>query len=231
MIYDWPSVLSISDRTDPRLQFNTRSGGMALNGVEQVLSPLSERWTWQIQVPVWNAVQGRALRSFVTKMQGRFNFARIGICDQFRIPPGAWGRDSRLDWPHGVPHSDGAYFSDGAGYALSQLVVNTVGNATINGGSITVPAAPLMGQMSDGLFISIDGFLYVITGWSVSGANYVLQISPRLRAAVPSGSQVLFSGNSVWQFASDGEGALPLQIGRFGVTTINLIEPYGRTIA
>lgn len=231
MIYDWPSALHISDRTDPRLQFNTRSGGVALNGVEQVLSPLSERWTWQIQVPVWNAVQGRALRALLAKLQGRFNFVRIGLCDQFRITPTQIGRDGRAQWPRGVPHSDGAYFSDGAGYALSHVTVNTVGNAAINAGSITVPAEPFDGLMAEGLHFSIDGFLYVVTGWELVGDNYVLEFAPRLRAAVPDGSQVKFAAEAVWQLASDGEGALPLQIGRFGVTTINLIEPYGRTIA
>src|SRR5688572_28020353 len=119
-IIEWPGNLRISDRTDPQLRFNTRSGGMSLSGVEQIVSPLSSVWVWRAAVPIFNKGQARALRVVKSTIKGAYNYLKIRVCDQFRI-----SRDEVGAYYGGgdeVPYGDGVLHSDGSGFALAQPV-------------------------------------------------------------------------------------------------------------
>lgn len=217
--------MRMSDKTDPQLIFNTRSGGPGIDGAEQILSPLSERWRFRAVFPVINATAARTIRRAKAKAQGRFNYIRLRICDQYRISR----RDIQAIPPvgDGVPHSDGAYFSDGTGYALAQPRAPITAVAAANASEISVRASDFAGAMVAGVFFSINYKLYLVEDWELVGDSYVLQISPPLRAAVTPDDEADFDAVCDWRLESDNEGELTLRAGRFGEVTLNLLEPIG----
>lgn len=252
-VFDWPGNLKISDRSDPMLVPMTRSGGMALNGDEQIISPLSARWEWSITVPIRTKDQARALRAILAQAKGRFNYLRVRVCDMYRISRREMGASP---FTGEVPHSDMTYFSDGSGYQLSggsAEIASTIAGQT----SFTVDPGF---EISSGTFFSIDDWLYVITdvddadispadGWvletgswvdtgywlegldwaeypPLSTTNRTIHFEPPIRES--GGEEMLFNATAIWRLASDREGQLPLTIGKFGTVTINFVEPVGR---
>lgn len=222
--------LPMSDRTDPQLSFNTRSPGMAIDGSEQIISPLSERWTFSAVFPILDATAARTIRIVKSRLKGRFNYLLLRICDQYRITRKDVGFSVGDDGP-GTPHSDGAYFSDGTGYQTSpQPSAPIMAVAAANATQVIVSAAPFNGKMSAGVFFDINYYLYQIDGWELSsdGLTYTLDISPPLRAAVSTADMANFDAKCLWRLETDSEGRLDLQIGKFGFVTLNLVEPIGR---
>lgn len=224
-IIEWPGNLAISDRTDPQLVFNTRSGGVAMDGSEQILSALSSAWKWRIVVPVVRGDQAMAIRVVKSKLKGRFNYLRINVCDQYRISRkniGAWNPDGD------VPHFDGARFSDSTGYSLAQPRSNVTSDAGAGSETLIIDSAPLGDYMTAGVFFSLSDWLYQIDGWTYDGSHYALSISPPLRQNAVAGQEVDFNSRSIWRVDSDDYAPLDLQGGRFGAVELNLVEPVNR---
>lgn len=213
----------ISDRTDPRLVPNTRSGGIALNGVEQVISPLSSVWKWTAHLPIHNAATARSWRSTRAQLEGRWNYLRMRICDRYRISR----RDVGATDPGPVPYSDGAFHSDGTGFKLAQPNAPILSAALAGATQIVISAPEFGGAMSAGLFFSINDRLYIVTDWEQDGDEYAVTFKPGLRAAVDEGDTADFDAKAIWRLETDDEGRMDLRVGRFGSVQINLVEPLG----
>jgi len=223
-IIEFPANLTITDRTDPQLGFNTRSPGVAIDGSEQVISPLSELWRYRVIIPIITKDQARSLRVIKSALKGRFNYLLLRLCDQYRISR----KDIGLPPDGTVMHSDGSTFSDGSGYRLAEPSPPLVEDAAENAVTITVRASDFEGYMTSGVFFSIDYWLYQVDDWELDGANYILQISPPLRGAVAAGTEADFSALSIWRLDADASGNLDLNIGKFGFAELALVEPVGR---
>ncbi len=228
-----PSIIDlaqpISDRTDPLLVPNTRSGGVALNGMEQVISPLTSIWKWRIILPINTVGRARAWRAVNAKLKGRFNYLRARVCDQYRIGRRSIGASYPGD---SVPHSDGAFFSDGTGYALAQPTSAVQVAAARGATSVRVLASDFAGAMTAGVFFSINDYLYVVTDWELAGTTeeYIdVTFEPPLRAAIDVDDTVDFDAKSIWVLDTDEMGRMPLRLGRFGEVELNLTEALGRS--
>lgn len=219
-------TLPVSDRTDPQLEFNNRSGGVGLDGVEQILSPLSERWRYQAVIPIHREAQARAIRSVKSRLKGRLNFLLVRLCDQYRLTKRDLGDLSDNVTP--IPFSDGALFSDGSGFAPTTANALVTVGAGENSETLTIRASDMGGAIVSGVFFSVNYWLHQIDDWVVDGSNYVLTISPPLRQLVTAGTLINLDAESLWQLADDDQGRLDLQIGRFGAVTLALVEPIGR---
>lgn len=224
-IIEFPANLKITDRTDPELEFNTRSGGVGIDGTEQILSPLSERWRFVAIVPIFNVGQARSIRVIKSRLKGRFNYLLLRLCDPYRISRkdvGAWAENDA------VPHSDGALFSDDSGYALSQPISPIMAPAAANTSLVSVRASDFAGAMSSGVFFSINYWLYHVDNWDLVDDNYVLQISPPLQQNITTADEADFSAPCIWRLDADNIGTLDLKMGKFGSVILNLVEPVGR---
>lgn len=219
-IVDFPGGLAFGDRVDPQLVANTRTGGVSINGFEQIVSPLSQRWEWTVSIPVHRAHKARGLRAFMAKMKGRFNYARIRMCDQYRMNRREMGAVPGFVRGRSVPHSDGAYFSDGSGYEMAH-------------GTTPLSTPPVRGQTKisadtnflviPGVFFSINQWLYVVTDVDDDGA---ISFQPPLRE--DGGEEIDWDATCLWQLATDRTGTMSLQQGRFGTAVLNFVEPVGR---
>jgi hypothetical protein len=225
-IIDFPSALKISDRSDPMLIQNTRSGGVGMDGGEQIMSPLSGRWEWRVAIPIRNEMQARQLRVLKSRMKGRFNYVRMSLCDQYRITL----KDVGGDYPEpGIPHDDDTLFSDDSGYqnsVTSPVQANAAANATV----ISIRASDLNGKMAEGVYFSINEWLYLVESFELDGTDYLVTFSPPLREAVVIGEEANFSGVALWSFVSDATGDIDMRIGRFGTAALNFVEPVGRRL-
>lgn len=225
-VIPFPSILKISDRSEPMVIQNTRSGGMGLDGAEQVLSPLSGRWEWRVAIPIRNKDQARQLRVLKSRMKGRFNYVRMTLCDQYRITLQQVGGA----YPEpGIPHSDDTLFDDDTGY-LNSVTSPVQDDASAGATSITIRASDLAGQMAEGVYFSINEWLYLVESFEEDGADYVVTFGPPLREDVLAGAEANFSGVSLWSFVSDTTGDIDMQIGRFGTVALNFVEPVGRRL-
>lgn len=223
-------TLPISDRSDPILVPNTRSGGVALNGVEQIVSPLTATWKWKIAFPINNIGRARSWRAIQAQLEGRFGYLRTRICDQYRIGRNAVGAWSALN---PIPHSDDAFFSDFSGYALAQPQSEVQASAGRGATSLRIMASDLNGAMSAGVFFSVNDWLYVATDWQLAGnaEEFIdIQFKPPLRTAVTAGDMVDFDAKAIWNADTDDAGRLQLRLGRFGEVELNLTEALGRSV-
>lgn len=225
-IIDLPPTLRISDRSDPHLSPLNRSGGMALNGVEQVIGTGAFRWVWRAVMLVRNAADARSWRMTKALLQGRLNYLRATVCDRYRL-----NRREIGAYPFtgpAIPYSDDETYSDGTGFALEQPGSELSASAAADATTVYIDAGSLGDYMSNGLFFSINDWLYQVTAWTVSGDDFALTFTPPLRDAASIGTEVLFSPRSLWVLASDDDGQVDLNNGRFGAVTLNLIEAIGR---
>lgn len=252
-IVNFPGGLIIGDRTDPQLVANTRSGGQSINGFEQIISPLSQRWEWTISIPVFQTHHMRGLRAFLARAQGRFNYVRIRVCDMYRPSR----REMGAIGTGPVPHSDDALFSDDTGYHLGTGTAPLPTNLAAGVTSLTIDPGFLV---QPGMLFSINEWLYVATdvddasndaeGWVLEGGEWdddgfwltgidwdyvsppetqrVVHFMPPLRAPAMAGDEMNFDPIVLWRLASDAEGSANLRAGKFGVVTLSFVEPVGR---
>lgn len=219
----------ISDRTDPILVPNTRSGGVSLNGMEQVISPLTAIWKWRVVLPINTARRARAWRTVSAQLDGRFNYLRARVCDQYRIGRSDVGA-SYVGTQ--VPHDDDTLFSDDTGYGLVQPSSLAQAPASRGATNVRVLASDFAGGMTAGVFFSINDYLYVVTDWaSPDDDDTVIDITfkPGLRSAIDEGDTVDFDAKSLWVLDADDVGKMPLRLGRFGEVELSLTEALGRS--
>lgn len=225
-IIDLPPNLRITDRGDPHLSPLNRSGGQAMNGEEQVIGTGAARWVWNATLLVRNAADARSWRQAKSLLEGRVNYLRTHVCDRYRL-----NRREIGAYPftgEALPHSDGSFYSDGSGHELEQPNTILTADAAEGATAISIAAPPLGSYMSNGLFFSIDDWLYQVVGWELEGLEFNLTIKPGLKAAAANLDQVLFDPRALWVVASDDEGQVSLSQGRFGAIQLSLIEAIGR---
>lgn len=212
--------MRMTDRTDPQIVPMTRSGGVALSGGKQILSPLVSRWQFSAEFPILDAAGARTMRVVKSKLMGQFNYLLLRVCDQYRITAQNVGAEIET-----VPHSDDAPFSDDSEYAVSQPSSPIMEAAGINSPTVVVRASDLAEAITAGVLVSINYRLYQIDNWSVDGSNYILEINPPLREAVTTDDEVNFDAKCIWRLVADDEGRTNLTVGKYGMVTLNLVEP------
>ena len=229
-IIEWPGNLVITDRGHPQLISNTRSGGRALSGSEQIVAPTVRIWNWKIQVEIFRADHLRALSVMLDSLDGRYGYLRINMCDTSRVTRRMMGAVP-YSGP-GVPHDDGAYFSDGAGYDLTNGVSNpaAAGNANDTTLAIDFGDVPMIG----GAPFSINGWLYRIqyiedpADLDAPGTIRTVRILPPLRSDVTPDDEIHWRADVIWRLTTDDQGQAFLRLGKFGTVTIDLTEPISR---
>lgn len=166
---------------------------------------------------------------YICKLGARLNggFRLINV----PIPTDWWGpfpRIGQVKAPYvtGIPHSDGALFSDGSGYSQATVSGEMVTGAAVNAGILHINAYGLNRPLRHSDWFSI---YHENKGWrayrywdvidapvSPDGA-YALAITPPLREATPAGARIEFARpRFVGRFPADF--TLPSTVEAFFVT-------------
>lgn len=170
-------------------------------------------------------------RGTIAALEGSTNDLIIGPFDHLRAPAPS-GLPPVIG---GIPHSDGAFFSDGAGYSQSTIRVRLAAALDLRATSATL-IVDAAGPIRKGMYFTIWAMeggvvlprMYIITKPPVANGNRVnIQFRPPLRTEAAAGSDVDFADPKLVMNLADPEsGELDLAYGRFGRPSISLEESW-----
>jgi len=216
----FPTVLS-ANVENWWLDARTKSGGETIDGREQVISSGLGRWRATVTIPLFERPRILAYRSWLIRMDGRSNLTSIGPCD-------CANGNTIAPLIGGIPYSDGAFHTDGAGFSQGgnpAFVIDpvAVGSTSIHidlGGTTLVPVT--------GSFVGLGGYLYVVTGFTVlPGEEGLITVLPKLRTALGENDPVEWChARAPMRLLTDDTGQFELTLGRFGTATIELVEVF-----
>lgn len=232
MIYpiEWPTVDGV--RFAPaqmtcELAFKSRSGGLTINGSEQVVGTRGERWEASMTLPAMSPPRVVAWQGFLAQMRGRVGSVLMPAFPVNRPPyvRDAFGRQITPDMFRGIPGVAGGRFAVRPGPG-AQIVV-TVSGAFAAGSTQIVLNLVSVGEIAVGHRFSIGPRLYSILSIARDGGRITVEIAPPLRKAVQDGDAAEFL-NPVCQmkFATDNEGVLQMDYARIARPTVNFVEAY-----
>lgn len=207
----------------------TRDGGAGLNGVTQIASPLTGLWEVSLVFEQVTNARARYYRALKMQAKGRYCWIRVPIFDPFiinrediGIPPGTLP----LHWDEGV------LWSDGSGWALSDIRTTTSGVTNLGAEEINLAiTGNLDSILGLGHYFSINDYLYMITsvGDLVSSKVRTYGIGPPLRETVAANSVVMVGRPTILcRLADDRSGSIRLRLGKYGQPTMDFIEVIDR---
>ncbi len=192
----------------------------ALSGFGQVVASDAGLWKATFaNIVVRSRQTVLAFRALGTLLEGRVNPVIVPLCRAWQpIVPGVEEADP-------VPHSDGAFFSDGTGYTTGTMSVQTTAAASV--GAVSIPIAlGWPAEIEAGQHFSIGDRLYRIRSvtWA-SDLAATLTFRPPLRDFVALGAYLEFDDPVCrMRLATDREMDLTLELHRFGQPTVNFVE-------
>lgn len=203
-----------------------RSAGDGVTGQGQVVMGVEPRWEARLDFAAFDREMVLMWRTFVDRMRGRVNVARLCVCDMYRPL-----------WKHiltpeqlaqlggnGLPHSDESYHNDDTGY---QQTLGLISNGAIQRGatSFITTTNAISAALRNGHFFSHNDWLYRVTGTIINGdGTTTFEFEPPMRRPVEAGSTLLLEAKVLVVFETDLEGRLPLDLGRFGNSSIRVQE-------
>lgn len=232
-IIDLPDSLKLSNQNF-WLFGESSSTGRGLNGREQMMFTENRTWSGRLDFSPAQADRILTHRGVGTFLNGRLNLLRVKVCNIGALR--YLGSDVDFYNSIGVsdaaiaagslPHSDGARYSDGSGYALpdtGEPVV--VGSHTTGATSIRLDGF-LGRHIRLYTRFSINDFLYEVMG-NVDGQ---VTFTPPLREAVADGTVAKVSYPTVLVRLEEDRGWKPFtQYGRLNsAMTVNVVEAFDR---
>lgn len=203
------------------IDYRTRSGGETIPGRQQVVSSGVARWMMSLTFPLYNRETILAFRAWLAMMEGRANYTRVGPCD-------CSNGNRLIPIVGGIPYSDKAKHSDGAGFSQGgvspSIAVGAAAGAVqivVNNGSTELPVVV-------GSFLGVGGYLYLIVGATPQeGETTLLDIRPKLRTAISEDAPVDWcDARGPFRLLNDDSGVFDLQLSRYGTATVDLVEFY-----
>lgn len=221
VVVDWPAALRPLDMTVPWLDHASTTGGRSFGGAERVIVR-DPRWRWSVSFRTRNSAELQIARATLYRISGRANRIIMPICDCGRTPGATGFRYSPLA---GVPHSDGAPFSDASLYRSEVYTGWMAAAAAVRATVLRVRPDYEPERIVSGQYITIHARLYAVTDVIADGADVLITITPPLRAAVGPDEAVRFDRPAgSWRLASDDTAKIALEALRFGTFSLELDE-------
>lgn len=230
-VWTWPKSVLAPRRAQPHLAERTLSGGASISGRTQVSATDAGIWTCSYDgFPVVTRDAVLTWRAIQAYLEGRLGEIDVPLFDyENAFAPYATG----LDWAAllvPVPHSDGAYFSDGSGYVVGEIEdIVTASSAALRATSVTVTVnyGPTLqpGMIFEITHTSKGPRWYVVT--SHEDDTGVMTFRPPLREAVGAGARMIFTNPKCrMRLAADSSMALALEMPRFGFPSVEFVESF-----
>lgn len=230
MTWVWPIDVLRPQTTNIHLAPRTLAGAASVSGRTQISATGAGIWAAEYAsvfiydrntVLCWRAVKGY--------LEGRLNVIDVPLYDyEMLYAPIA----TDLDWQAllaAVPHSDGAYFSDGSGYAIGEITdITASASAALRATSMTVTVTygPTLqpGMVFELTHATKGPRWYEVTGYdSTTG---ILTFMPPLREAIASGDRLKFTNPKCrMRLAQDDTMMLELRGGTpYGRPSVKFVE-------
>lgn len=225
-IIDLPCGLFGPLVSDWILNVRGRAANDGVTGTGQVIYGNQPRWEATLDLSGFGRDRVLAWRAIRAKMRGRVNILRVCVCDRWRPKYAEMGlsADDIALIGTGIPHSDGAFFSDDTGYDYTPSVTASV-TWVAGSESITVNTTPINDALKPGQWFSHDDWPYQVVGVSGTPTARTYTFEPPLRRAIPAGASITIGeATCLMAFQDDSQGRMPLQYGKHGTTQIQLLE-------
>lgn len=226
---EWPvAMLPRQAHFTPSVQ--SRTGGLSLNGSEQVVLSDAGRWQAKVVVALRGESSTLALRSFLAQMGGRAGTVLVPKWDMFR-PADINGR--ALSQVHGAGYDDGrpqdgrSWNFDLSGYGQDTSPVATLAEAAPSGSTQIAIVTDGSEGPRPGHYFGIGSRLYLVSQvWRETEAGPInVRFWPRLRAAAASGDVVILDRPvCLMRFSTDEVGGDMLNRRGSGQITFDFVE-------
>lgn len=199
----------------------TLSGPSAASGYTQVAA--SSAGIWKVtydQIPVLASQSVLCFRAISALLEGRLNAILLPIYRRYQPVP-----DESDDLYDPVPHSDGAFFSDGSGY-VGRVIDVQLSTAIVKGATSTSIAINVAGLIQPGQNFSIGERLHRLKSVVYTSETTAdIKFTPPARDAASVGDNLEFDDPVVRvRLASDSEMDLPLEYDRWAFPAVNFLE-------
>lgn len=223
----WSSLLipvEVMFRIKPMLV----TGPTSFSGKKQMVASDAGYWVGTMSdFPVVTTDQILEWRGIIADLQGGLEDIVISPFDHLRAPVHSGLPPVIAD----IPHSDGSFFSDEAGYSQSTIKVTLSAGLGLRATSAVLniqEAGPIKRGMYFSVYDGVRPSMYVITKPpEIEGNVANIRFLPPLRAPVAAGGEVDFADPKlVMNLASADSGELSLDMGRWGRPSIELQESW-----
>lgn len=216
----WPMDLLKPAGGRAKPAFATISGGRSLSGIEQVIANDAGFWTLTMHeltvtsedaLRVWNEIE--------LILGGRSGTVLVPVLTN-SIPYPVDGNGDPITAYAESAHSDGAYFSDGSGYAqdvISATTENSIAARAVTGqfrfsagGELKAGMYWGVGERAyriksiDSSFTDGSGTVYVVSFWppareAIAGGTALELLDPRFRARLATDSEMAFDADVLYR--------------------------------
>lgn len=202
----------------------SRSGGVSTNGMEQVVGSGVGRWTARLaDIRIRTNAQILTWRAFKHGLRGRAGTILVSPYDGKRTnwPVDEYGRVLHPGFTR-RRQLDGTIYEDPEIPTASQVNATFAANAAARATTVQITVAQGSAIKAGQYFSPSAGRLHVVTA-VLSATSF--SIEPPLRQAVSLGQAVNFTRPTCeMRLASDDSGSLDIQIARFGIVSLDLVE-------
>jgi len=202
----------------------SRSGGLTISGVEQVVQSSTDFWEATIGLKIHRPAQRLAYRALMAQSYGRATEWVIPACDPFGIPAGTsslpdFSFDSSFDDSFAGDDGSPPFIPSGIG-GITDADADK-GDRTLDFEMVEFEQVPLPGH-----YFSIGDRLYVIgTVSNLAAHHYRITFAPGLRADAPALTALEFSNpRCLMRLAQDSSGQMNLDSLRFADITLSFVE-------
>lgn len=221
-IFDWPATL-VPRHITIRPPRKTAGLSTSLTEFSQAVPVIRPPFDLTME---FDALTGReilAWRAMMALFEGRANLLRVPLYDM-------WFRATDAQIGVGVvPHSDGSYFSDGAGYLTDDLAGVLVSGVQ---GQRTITADfGSYGQLLEaGLYFGLGDHPYIASGVRWVGSVATIRCSPTLRDDYDN-QPLRLKPSIIARLKDDDAGDLRLQNMRHSTPTLELVEAFDEPLS
>jgi hypothetical protein len=217
----WPASVSFNMAGQPFLRHALRTGPVSLSGLSIRQSVTGGRWLQSIDAHIR---PGNVLdfRAFLMRCEGGATPFWFTPCDPWRA------RWDDPDYPAGLPYADGAFHSDGSGFAVewatSAPALETVETALTD---IAVDDSAMKSGFVEGQMITVEGHLHGVEYVTGPRGAQVVTVKPRLRRRLYEGGVIDARPRWLMRFVTPEQGRADIgNGGRIGTVRFDLEEAW-----
>ncbi len=221
-IFNWPPTL-VPRHITIRPPRKTAGLTTSLTEFTQAVPVIRPPFDMTMEFDALTGSEILAWRAIMALAEGRTNPLRVPIFDMWFAATNAQiGAGS-------VPHSDGAYFSDSAGYLTNDLVgVLVTGEQGQR--HITADFGSYGQVLEAGLYFGLGDHPYIATGVTWAGSVATIRTSPTLRDDYVD-QPLRLRPVIVARLKDDDAGDLRLQNMRYSTPTLELVEAFDEPLS
>lgn len=219
-ILEFPTWLLVPNAEEWQIDYRTKSGGMTLNGREQISGSPTFRWKAKLNFEFNDDLRIRTWKAIIAKAQGRLAAIQTRPLD-IVDPKKYISSNAQILYQNAsggfVPHSNGV------GFAAANPTIS-VGVYPKNTNSITLNLSVYNNALQVANFFGIDGKMYIVTSIYYVGSVATMEFEPPLQSATTASSKFTLKPTVHMRLNDDASGSHSIMLGKSMTASLDLVE-------